>query len=268
MNSKIEILKVPDSAIFVVIKESLTKIDMKSFLEENQQILEFPKLRFVFDIPEQKLDLIESIKLFCDLKQIKFKILDYNTNFFIATKADSQRLVEQNPTLNWTNYKSNFYYKIVSKEDLEVQKILKNFMLNSFGVDFVYENGRVLPKKNDQKQEKIENNFAKALANPNLEMVLVSKNNSDLVGCYALISLNKDLQLYSVAGMSTLKMCVEKKLPILMSSLLSIFNNSKKYEHFEKLTLSNSKQKVSEIYKNLGLAKNNDRKGLILEIIK
>jgi hypothetical protein len=268
MNSKIEVLKVPDSAVFVVIKENVTKSDLKYFLEENQQILEFPKLRFVFDIPEIKPILVQTLKLFCDSKQIKSKILDYNTNFFVATKVDSKRLTEQNPTINWLNYKSNFSYKIVSKEDLKAQEILKNFMLNSFGVDFVYENDKVLPKKNDQKQQKITNNFAEAFGNPSLEMILVSKNNSDLVGCYALAGLNKDLQLYSVAGMSSLKMCVEKKLPILMSSLLSIFNNSKKYEHFEKLTLSNSKQKVSEIYKNLGLAKNYDRKGLILEITK
>lgn len=277
MTPNIKIFKVPDSTFFLIIPNNLSPNSFnKALIEYKNKFEENCEVRIIWDKIGCELEIKKKLQeIICKNSKNKFEILDYKTNFFRFDRNNLTELLKQKPELNWQKYQTEFSYEEISKEDFSKKEVFKNFMLNSFGVNFIKENNKMICQTNSKKQKKIQGNFEIIWQNPSLKMILVSKKKiqgnfnqidaQEFVGCYCLTSVYQDLQLYSVAGISNLKMCSEKKLPILMSSLVNIFAKDTTYQKCKKLTLSNSKSKVAKIYENLGASPNPERAGFVVQ---
>lgn len=250
---------VPDGSYYVAINNAISKEDLEQDLNQlTTTILDTEKTRMTWD----NLDFDLVVNNYADtLVNASYK--PYATNFFEVQKSSLINLTQKNSILDINKYETKFSIKNVGQSEIE---IIQDFMFASFGVDFKVEEGKTVTTANSSKQARITSNLAKSLQNPDLKGYLVLDDKATPCGFFALINLGGDLELHSVAGLSSYPALVGvKKLQLIMSAVLDVFKNNPEYKDCTQLTFSNSKDKVAQMYKDLGFQLSPTRKGIIIE---
>ncbi len=189
------------------------------------------------------------------------KIKPYNSNFFVLNRQESVNFLNKDTLID-------FEILEVRSNDKENIDVIKNLLTSSFAIKISKDElGKTIFDENPQRVIEILSNFDKSYKQKGLKTFLVKSKQGEIVGCYSLIQVNKEVQLSGVAGRTTLNNCFKgKKLLILCQAMISSFLKEKSFEKLEFLTLSNSKVPVANIYQDLGIPKNFNRKGLLLQI--
>jgi len=252
---------VPDGSYYIAINEQTPDENLASDLQNfAPTILQTSKTRLVWDSKQQSSQIFE----FADTLLPLAKHKSYETNFFEVPKNTVKTIVSNSDILNISKYSSEFVVKKAGFEEIE---IIKDFMFESFGVKFKLENEKSVTIADESKRKRIAANLEKSLAEPNLKCYLIYDPSNTPCGCFAFYNMGQDVQLHSVAGLSSYpKIEGVKKLQLIMSATLSVFDNDENYSQATKLTFSNSKEKVSAMYRDLGFKNSLTRKGIIIEL--
>jgi len=270
LGKKVKAFYVIDGAIYIYISKNMPTSEVFGELKElGNLFVQNPKVRLVIEGHDENDIGLVLEKLSTELK-LKVKISDYKTNFFGLNKQEVSRLSQAyfSQQLQISNFKDSFSFKEVDKNNSQELNIVENFIQNSFGVDFVAEGDRFLAVPSISKMQRISSNFSKGIGEVNSKMFLIKTKTQELVGCYALVNVDNDIQLESVCGLSTLENIYQgKKLPVLMGSVLEVLNTHQAYEDFESFSFTNSKEKVSTLYKSLNFKINKNRFGFMVEHI-
>lgn len=267
-NKHIKSFIVPDGSHYVAIcqdaspNEILTNI---GYLKTD--IISHPKTRIVWDNSDLDGQILDSLqKLVSQLVEDRH-IKEYQTNFFKVEISQIHNLLSSQPILDWQTYQNQFSWRRFNPKSSDDIEILKDFMLSSFGVDFKKtESGLVESVPNPVKQEKIQQNLTKSYTDNQNQIYLIFSKDSQAAGAFSLTDVCGDIQLNSVAGMSSQKTDLKvKKLPLILACVFDVVRCSEEFDTPQKLTFSNSKDKVSAIYSSFGISKNSERKGLFVQ---
>lgn len=266
-NKHIKSFIVPDGSHYLAICKDVSK---KTIFNEIQNFklgfLNNPKTRITWDNSTLTGEILNALEKLTSDSNYQWKIKKYQTNFFKTLISELQETIQTYPEINWQNYQDNFFWRKLDNQNSDDIGLLRSFMLNSFGVDFkINSEGKIEPIANLSKQEKINNNLPKAYLNQDNQIYFIFDKNNLPAGCFTLIDICGDVQLNSVAGISGLESPKVRKLPLLLAAVFNILELDTQFRNAQKLTFSNSKEKVSQIYKSLGIKKNLQRQGFFVE---
>lgn len=252
---------VPDGSYYIAINDANEDSTLESDLQNfAPTILQTSKTRMVWD--NKQFD--SSITNFADTLLPLATHKTYATNFFEIPRNSVKNLLETSQLLDLQKYSIKFNIKEAGLDQIE---IIRDFMFESFGVKFKIENDKSITLADESKRKRISKSLELALSNPVLKGYLIYDQNDVPCGFFALANLGSDIQLHSVAGLSSYpKLEGVKKLQLIMAATLEVFSSDPNYNQAVKLTFSNSKEKVSQMYRDLGFKNSPTRKGLIIEI--
>jgi hypothetical protein len=253
-------------SIFLTLPSGLHRSQLTTVIAKNSDdIINQPKnIKIIYDDYDKTE--IESVLLGA-LPDVT--LTEYATTFFCVTKTEINNLVSQYSDLNWASYRDEFMIEMYELEDKDV---LINLLLNSFAVNFTKDiEGKTSITTNDVKQRYILENFDINIANPDMKTFIVRSNNGKIVGSFSLTQIAGEVQLSAVAGrfVDSVKEKAYlggKKLPLLSSAFVEVFEHDENYSEIETLSFSNSKSSVVKFYSDLGFDINTKRKGIMVEL--
>jgi hypothetical protein len=225
------------------------------------KLAKYNKIKIIFDNydPEFISNLISN---FANNSNLSISISQYNSNFFVFNREES---------ITWLdNYSiASLVVEHIKLSDFENIEIVKNLLVNSFAIKITKDNESKTVFEDDiLRSDSILGKFEKSFSQDGLNTFLVKSEQGDIVGCYSLIKIGNEVQLSGVAGRTSLKNSYKgKKLIMLCQSMIHSFLNSEDFSDVKYLTLSNSKKPVAQMYSELNIPKNNNRKGLLVEFI-
>jgi hypothetical protein len=200
--------------------------------------------------------------------QIKFQnyqTTDYQTNFLSLNKQNKFTLQNSN-LLNWQkNYQINFVIKKVNPNLKQDYELVKDYILNSFGVNFIKQDGVLTGISDEFKTTKIEQNFDKSIFDKRLLNYYIIDKEGLNVAFFSLFNFNQQTYLQSVSGLTSQPSSTQKKLPILLSGIVELLNFDSKFVNTQELIFSNSHPKVTQSYKDLGAFEAVEIAGLVLK---
>lgn len=252
---------VPDGSYYIAINEDNSSSTLESALQDfAPAILETSKTRMVWDNKQFN----TAITNFADTLLPIASHKPYATNFFEVPRNSLTELINHNEILNLNKYPQKFSVKETTSQDFET---IKDFMFSSFGVKFKVIDEKTVSFADESKRKRILENLEKSLSSPILKAYLILDETNTPCGFFSLANLGQDLQLHSVAGLSSFPPIPGlKKLQLIMAAVLHTFDNHANYKDCIKLTFSNSKEKVSQMYKDLGFKLSQTRNGIITEL--
>lgn len=252
---------VPDGSYYVAASKVISELNLNEGLQKLTSVIKkTSKTRVIWDNPN--LDTTFTNYANSLLPSVTHKA--YETNFFEIKRTQVQSLTTENSLLDLNQYSQKFGIKETTITDID---IIKDFMFSSFGVKFKLENEKTITLADDSKRTRIMEGLSLSLQNPLVKGYLIHTEDCVPCGFFALANLGDDVELHSVAGLSSYPpVAGVRKLQLIMAATLQIFEKDSDYTDCLTLTFSNSKEKVTQMYKDLGFLLSNTRKGLIFEI--
>jgi hypothetical protein len=266
-NKHIKSFIVPDGSHYLAICSHTSKKDIFNEIPNfREDFLNSPKTRITWDDPTLADDILNTLeKLTADFDYPRH-IKKYQTNFFKTEISELRETIQNHPQISWQNYETEFFWRKFDAQNPDDIWLLRDFMLNSFGVDFkTNQEGMVEAAPNETKRDKIIKNLSNAYLNTENQIYFVFDKNNLPAGCFTLIDVCGDIQLNSVAGISGLPSPKVRKLPLILAAVFNVLELDAQFKNAQKLTFSNSKDKVSQIYTSLGIKRNLQRQGFFVE---
>ena len=250
----------PESSYFFIVPAQV-KEDVLS-LELTKTINDWPRFRLFYDNPNHLPVINNAIKAAVEQSGAKITIEDFNTNFFKLGIDELDGFLKAQADLDWNNYQGEFSYRHADLDSPKDQEIVENFLLNSVGVTFEVQDGKTVAVVDANRQKHISATFVERLSNPMIKFYIVEVGEK-LVGCFIAVYFNEFKEFYMnwVIGRSTFaNMYSGSKLPILLAAVLHVFKES----GFLSLTFNSRKEKVVQMYKQLGFKINPVRRALTI----
>jgi hypothetical protein len=145
--------------------------------------------------------------------------------------------------------------RLISLDSIEKQVYLE-FMLGSFGVDFVELDNSVKVAKNQTKSELLFSRFENSLLDTQNQHYLVLKE-GEFVGAFCLAFLPEihQIQLHSVAGRAEVENIYSGsgKMSLILQAVVQVLNEYK--DEYERLLFTCSKPKIARLYEDFGFHK-------------
>jgi hypothetical protein len=133
------------------------------------------------------------------------------------------------------------------------KQIYQEFMLGSFGVDFVEQDNMIKVIKNQIKSEQLMSRFEAALVDPQNQHYLVLKEGK-YVGAFCLVFLPeiRQIQLHSVAGRAEIENIYsgKGKISLILQAVLVVLDQY--VEQYNQLLFTCSKPKIAKLYQDFG----------------
>jgi len=190
----------------------------------------------------------------------------YETVFYKLKLSEIGAQIKNYPEVNWERYSSKTSFKLVKSVESPDYEIVKNFVLNSNGVEFSKKDGITIIEPNQEMQKVITEKLPEVIGSSENNIYLVSNNiGSQFVGCFDLVKVNtEEVQLHYTSGKaSKLELFLGKKMPILTAAILEILKTE--YKDYKYLTFSNKDKATKNVYQDVGFQVEPERKCILVK---